>query len=173
LLGEDDRPLQRRGAPAVLAWPLDADPAASGERALPRALEAAPLDVVLGRRRRRQVRCEPPAQLGAERFVRRGVAEVEHRPPGRDYSKATTSGKERGLGCALSLSRDAMGELRFPADGGCFGCSATHPDGLRLSFDRDGEAIVCRYTIPDRFHGAPGIAHGGIVATILDDVSCA
>ena len=73
----------------------------------------------------------------------------------------------------LSVSRDAMGELRFPADGGCFGCSATHPNGLRLSFDRDGDAIVCRYTIPDRFHGAPGIAHGGIVATILDEVSCA
>ena len=29
------------------------------------------------------------------------------------------------------------------------------------------------YRIPDRFHGAPGIAHGGIVATILDEVSCA
>lgn len=30
-----------------------------------------------------------------------------------------------------------------------------------------------RYRIPDRFHGAPGIAHGGIVATVLDEISCA
>jgi acyl-coenzyme A thioesterase PaaI-like protein len=27
--------------------------------------------------------------------------------------------------------------------------------------------------VPDRFHGAPGVAHGGIVATILDETSCA
>jgi acyl-coenzyme A thioesterase PaaI-like protein len=33
--------------------------------------------------------------------------------------------------------------------------------------------VRARYRIPDRFHGAPGVAHGGIVATILDEVSCA
>jgi acyl-coenzyme A thioesterase PaaI-like protein len=33
--------------------------------------------------------------------------------------------------------------------------------------------VCARYRIPDRFHGAPGIAHGGIVAAILDEVSCA
>ena len=66
-----------------------------------------------------------------------------------------------------------MPELRFPSDGGCFGCSPSHPTGLGLTFERRGETIVTRYTIPDRFHGAPGIAHGGIVATILDEVSCA
>lgn len=27
--------------------------------------------------------------------------------------------------------------------------------------------------IPDRFHGAPGVVHGGIVATLLDEISCA
>jgi acyl-coenzyme A thioesterase PaaI-like protein len=33
--------------------------------------------------------------------------------------------------------------------------------------------VYSHYRIPDRFHGAPGIAHGGIVAAILDEVSCA
>ncbi len=33
--------------------------------------------------------------------------------------------------------------------------------------------MCARYRIPDRFHGAPGVAHGGIVATLLDEVSCA
>jgi acyl-coenzyme A thioesterase PaaI-like protein len=33
--------------------------------------------------------------------------------------------------------------------------------------------VCAHYRIPDRFHGAPGIAHGGIVATILDEISCA
>jgi acyl-coenzyme A thioesterase PaaI-like protein len=63
--------------------------------------------------------------------------------------------------------------LRFAPDGGCFGCSATNPDGLALTFRRRGDAILSTYTVPDRFHGAPGIAHGGIVATLLDEVSCA
>jgi len=64
-------------------------------------------------------------------------------------------------------------ELTFPDDGGCFGCSPTNPAGLQLRFRRLGDRVVARLTIADRFHGAPGIAHGGIVATILDEVSCA
>jgi acyl-coenzyme A thioesterase PaaI-like protein len=64
-------------------------------------------------------------------------------------------------------------ELTFPQDGGCFGCSPSHLDGLRLRFRRLGERVITRYTVADRFHGAPGVAHGGIVATILDEVSCA
>ncbi len=63
--------------------------------------------------------------------------------------------------------------LSFPEDGGCFGCSPRNESGLGLSFVRTGDSIVADYTIPERFHGAPGIAHGGIVATIFDEVSCA
>ena len=66
------------------------------------------------------------------------------------------------------------GEIVFPfGDGGCFGCSKSNPDGLQLRFFRDGDEVTAAYTVPDRFHGAPGIAHGGIVATILDEFSCA
>jgi uncharacterized protein (TIGR00369 family) len=64
-------------------------------------------------------------------------------------------------------------ELAFPADGGCFGCSSSNPVGLQLRFRRRGDAIHSSATVADRFHGAPGIAHGGIVATLLDEVSCA
>ena len=63
--------------------------------------------------------------------------------------------------------------LRFAPDGGCFGCSATNPEGLALTFRRRGDRIHSAYRVPDKFHGAPGIAHGGIVATLLDEVSCA
>jgi len=62
--------------------------------------------------------------------------------------------------------------LTFADDGGCFGCARSNRDGLQLQFRRRGDSIVCEYSIPDRFHGAPGVAHGGIVATILDEVSC-
>lgn len=64
-------------------------------------------------------------------------------------------------------------ELRFPVDGGCFGCSRSNDAGLQLRFYRDGDRIVSAYAIPDEFHGAPDIAHGGIVATIFDEISCA
>jgi len=64
-------------------------------------------------------------------------------------------------------------ELTFPEDGGCFGCSPANAAGLRLRFRRLGERVVARHVIAERFHGAPGVAHGGIVATILDEVSCA
>lgn len=65
-------------------------------------------------------------------------------------------------------------DLRFPGgDGGCFGCSPSNETGLRLRFQRDGESIVASFVVPDRFHGAPGVCHGGIVATLMDEVSCA
>jgi acyl-coenzyme A thioesterase PaaI-like protein len=63
--------------------------------------------------------------------------------------------------------------LRFPTESGCFGCSTNNEAGLQLTFRRREGGISSSYTIPDRFHGAPGIAHGGIVASIFDEVSCA
>ncbi len=64
-------------------------------------------------------------------------------------------------------------ELSFPEDGGCFGCSPSNATGMQLRFRREGMCVRAGYRIPDRFHGAPGVAHGGIVATILDEISCA
>lgn len=63
--------------------------------------------------------------------------------------------------------------VAFPVDGGCFGCSPSNPTGLRLTFRRRGDVIVADYTFAARFHGAPAIAHGGIIATALDEISCA
>lgn len=70
------------------------------------------------------------------------------------------------------MSEPDAQELRFPDDGGCFGCSGRNPRGLRMRFWRRGDAIHSRHVIEDAFHGAPGIAHGGIVATLLDEISC-
>ena len=63
--------------------------------------------------------------------------------------------------------------LRFPPESGCFGCSSENTSGLRMTFRRRGDEIYSDYVIPDRFHGAPGVAHGGIVATVFDEISCA
>jgi acyl-coenzyme A thioesterase PaaI-like protein len=63
-------------------------------------------------------------------------------------------------------------QVVFTEDGGCFGCSQANPAGLRMRFHRRGDGVHATYTVADRFHGAPGVAHGGIVATLLDEVSC-
>src|SRR3990172_2633217 len=63
--------------------------------------------------------------------------------------------------------------LTFPSDGGSFACSASNSAGLRLTFTRRGDSVRVRHTLAEHFQGAPGVAHGGIVATLLDEVSCA
>jgi len=63
-------------------------------------------------------------------------------------------------------------ELSLP-DIGCFGCSPTRADGLRMRFWRRGDRVVSEHTVPASYHGPPGVAHGGIVATLFDEISCA
>ena len=51
----------------------------------------------------------------------------------------------------------------------CFACGARNPDGLRMVFRRAGDRIVADFTPEPRHQGFPGLLHGGIVATLLDE----
>ncbi|HXP48031.1 MAG TPA: PaaI family thioesterase [Terriglobales bacterium] len=53
----------------------------------------------------------------------------------------------------------------------CFACGKDNPHGMHLKFflDDDGRHFVCRFRLSDRFWGPPKHAHGGIIATILDE----
>ncbi|HBT46873.1 MAG TPA: thioesterase [Peptococcaceae bacterium] len=53
----------------------------------------------------------------------------------------------------------------------CFGCSPDNPLGLHLEFfAREDGCVGTRFT-PGVFHqGYPGILHGGLVTTILDEL---
>ncbi|HUO61542.1 MAG TPA: PaaI family thioesterase [Candidatus Acidoferrales bacterium] len=53
----------------------------------------------------------------------------------------------------------------------CFGCGQGNPDGLRLRFELapSGRSFVCRFRLGPRWVGPPGHAHGGVIATILDE----
>src|SRR5213080_754181 len=53
----------------------------------------------------------------------------------------------------------------------CFACGMSNPDGMRLKFvfDEGRDRFVCRFRLSKRFTGPPGHAHGGIIATILDE----
>ncbi|MEV4421041.1 PaaI family thioesterase [Patulibacter sp. NPDC049589] len=53
----------------------------------------------------------------------------------------------------------------------CFGCGPENPASLGLRFVRDGDVVRADITLESRHEGAPGLAHGGIVAAILDDMS--
>ncbi len=55
----------------------------------------------------------------------------------------------------------------------CFICGRQNPVGLHLDFYSDLESGQARaeFVIPDHFQGYPGVAHGGIVAAVLDETA--
>lgn len=55
----------------------------------------------------------------------------------------------------------------------CFVCGRENPVGLRLTFYEDPESgqIMVPLNIPERYQGYPGIVHGGILSTILDETT--
>jgi acyl-coenzyme A thioesterase PaaI-like protein len=60
--------------------------------------------------------------------------------------------------------------MEFQDNHRCFVCGRDNPDGLHLEFEPEGVSgarTTC--VIPERFQGFAGIAHGGILATILDE----
>jgi len=53
----------------------------------------------------------------------------------------------------------------------CFGCSPKNNLGLQMTFYEEGEEIVCRWTPKPSHQGFPNILHGGIQATLLDEIA--
>ena len=62
---------------------------------------------------------------------------------------------------------------RQPNSHGCFVCGLSNPIGLKIVFHEDHEKAQVRaeLTVPDTYRSYPGVVHGGIVATILDETS--
>ena len=52
----------------------------------------------------------------------------------------------------------------------CFACGTLNTSGLQLELHVEGSRCWTAVVIPQRFQGWDGIAHGGIVSTILDEV---
>lgn len=55
----------------------------------------------------------------------------------------------------------------------CFVCGRENAEGLHIQFyeDHDNQRIVAPLFISENYQGYPGITHGGIVASILDEIS--
>jgi uncharacterized protein (TIGR00369 family) len=54
----------------------------------------------------------------------------------------------------------------------CFGCGQDNPAGLRLEFLETEDGVEVAYEAPAHLEGAPGIVHGGIQGTLLDETLC-
>jgi uncharacterized protein (TIGR00369 family) len=53
----------------------------------------------------------------------------------------------------------------------CFGCGGANDSGMKLTFEQDNtnRKIVGRFVLGARYQGGGGMAHGGIIATLLDE----
>ena len=54
----------------------------------------------------------------------------------------------------------------------CFICGLENPVGLKLRiYETEPGMVETTYTAPEYFQGYPGVLHGGIVATMIDEIS--
>ncbi|PSM38193.1 thioesterase [Streptomyces dioscori] len=86
-----------------------------------------------------------------------------------------------GTSSALRPPADAVAPVRHPdapAPGEllgahydqCFGCGGGQPHGLHLEARAgDGVRITAEFTVQSAHQGAPGLAHGGVLASALDE----
>ncbi|MCW7947212.1 thioesterase [Streptomyces hygroscopicus] len=82
---------------------------------------------------------------------------------------------------ALTPPADAVAPVRHPEApapgeplgshyGQCFGCGEDQPHGLHLQARAgEGVSIAAEFTVRPAHQGAPGLAHGGVLATALDE----
>lgn len=61
--------------------------------------------------------------------------------------------------------------LPHTAQNRCFGCGEANPIGMHLEFflAEDGK-VVCMTQVADTYEGPRGFVHGGIIATLLDEI---
>ena len=53
----------------------------------------------------------------------------------------------------------------------CFGCSPLNENGLKLEFWDAGDEVICKWMPKKQFEGYLNVLHGGIQATIHDEIA--
>jgi uncharacterized protein (TIGR00369 family) len=58
-----------------------------------------------------------------------------------------------------------------PRKNHCFACGKDNPQGMKLNFylEEESRRAICEFKLSRNYQGPPGHAHGGIIATILDE----
>ncbi len=61
--------------------------------------------------------------------------------------------------------------IKQPNSRHCFACGLENSHGLGMIFYELGsDRLESHYTVPEHFEGYPGVVHGGIVASMLDEM---
>ncbi|MFA6543788.1 MAG: PaaI family thioesterase [Limisphaerales bacterium] len=58
----------------------------------------------------------------------------------------------------------------LPHTHSCFVCGESNAHGLKLRFHSDGQKVHTRFTPSAEHIGFKGVTHGGILATVLDEI---
>ncbi|HXQ61791.1 MAG TPA: PaaI family thioesterase [Acidimicrobiales bacterium] len=126
-----------------------------------------------------------PARLEAAAVMRRlGHAIIGHEVDDETFARMTTTVEEMVAEVeatpprrrpTLHMNRDLF--VVPPPQGGvrgshftdCIVTGPANPMGVAAQVLRDGDDAVLRSTLGDAFEGAPGRAHGGVVAALFDE----
>ncbi|MCX7779790.1 MAG: PaaI family thioesterase [Negativicutes bacterium] len=54
---------------------------------------------------------------------------------------------------------------------GCFACGKNNPIGLKLTFREENDRYISTFTAGPEHQGYDNIVHGGIVSTLLDEIT--
>ena len=68
--------------------------------------------------------------------------------------------------------KDPQKYVKIPKgnDHHCFGCSAANPHGLKMDFYYADHAVFSWVSVPEHLCGWNNLLHGGVIATILDEI---
>lgn len=90
-----------------------------------------------------------------------------------DVTSPAAHGHDRGEPAGTDLSTPAptvsLPWRTLPGQQ-CFGCSHVNPFGLHLEFRHAGDGLAATFSLGRWYESYPGIIHGGIISTILDEV---
>ncbi|HHO50948.1 MAG TPA: PaaI family thioesterase [Deltaproteobacteria bacterium] len=66
--------------------------------------------------------------------------------------------------------RELIDPLIFGEAQRCFGCGPRNDVGMQLRFFREGDSVVTTFSPRPGWEGPPGIVHGGLQATLADEL---
>lgn len=61
--------------------------------------------------------------------------------------------------------------LTFGSEQMCFGCGPHNPLGWQLRFEVEDDTVITRFVPREGYDGPPGIFHGGLQATLMDELA--
>jgi uncharacterized protein (TIGR00369 family) len=93
------------------------------------------------------------------------LAAAATRPDPAPVSSSKKGARCPALGAPVQLPFETLAAHR------CFGCSSRNPHGLHLTFhEAEGWALACTWSVAEHYQSYPGMLHGGIGATLLDEI---